>query len=211
MAIERSRIVDEALRLLDEVGIDGLTTRRLAARLGVQQPALYWHFRSKAELLDALAAEILDRYHDRRAPAAGETWDAFTLAHARSFRRALLTVRDGARLFAGTRPLRDQFGDAERQLELYVDAGFPADEALRISITVARFVVGFVLEEQAEQERSGGDEARETGEGLAPFPILSEAITPLVQAGHLNSEPVFESGLDYLLAGFRAGLGNRGR
>ena len=48
MAIEREKILDAALMLINEVGLDKFTTRRLAERLGVQQPALYWHFRSKS-------------------------------------------------------------------------------------------------------------------------------------------------------------------
>ncbi|MBU1305574.1 MAG: TetR family transcriptional regulator, partial [Alphaproteobacteria bacterium] len=53
MAIDRDRIIDEALLLLNEVGIDKLSTRKLAERLGVAQPALYWHFKNKSALLDA--------------------------------------------------------------------------------------------------------------------------------------------------------------
>ena len=55
MKIDRARIVDEALQLLNEIGMDEFTTRELARRLGVRQPALYWHFASKRALLDATA------------------------------------------------------------------------------------------------------------------------------------------------------------
>ncbi len=44
------RIVSAALDLLDEDGLDALTTTRLARRLGVSQPALYSHFRSVEQL-----------------------------------------------------------------------------------------------------------------------------------------------------------------
>ena len=98
MAIGRDRIVAEALQLLNEVGIDKLSTRKLAERLGVQQPALYWHFRNKSELLDAINSEMLLRYHSERLPKPGQDWVAFTLANARSIRKTLLSVRDGARL-----------------------------------------------------------------------------------------------------------------
>lgn len=207
MAIEREKILDKAMALLNEVGLDQLTTRRLAQRLGVQQPALYWHFRSKSVLLDELNEMMLLRFHAHRLPRPGEDWEAFTLANARSFRHALLAVRDGARINAGTRPTVSQFGDAEGQLKLYVDAGFTAEAALHISIAVARYVVGFVLEEQAERER---DEPTEPGteplDEITRFPLLSEAITPLVEAGAINSEAVFEGGLGYLVAGIRASL-----
>nr|QWP89370.1 Nucleoid occlusion factor SlmA [Escherichia coli] len=57
--LQPNTVIRAALDLLNEVGVDGLTTRKLAERLGVQQPALYWHFRNKRALLDALAEAML--------------------------------------------------------------------------------------------------------------------------------------------------------
>jgi len=60
---ERSRlskktVVDRGLALADASGLDGLTIRRLAQDLHVTPMALYWHFRSKEELLVALADQV---------------------------------------------------------------------------------------------------------------------------------------------------------
>jgi len=210
MAIEREKIIDAAFAVLNEVGLDAFSTRRLADRLGVQQPALYWHFRSKSALLDALNGEMLARYHRDRLPRHGERWDDFTLANARSFRRALLAVRNGARLNAGTRPTVREFADAERQLRVYVDAGFTAGQAFDIAVSVSRYVVGFVLEEQDERERDKAGDS-EWGDGdpmaeVAPFPLLSAALKPLLSVGTINTEAVFEAGLAYMVTGMRASL-----
>jgi TetR/AcrR family tetracycline transcriptional repressor len=211
MAIDRDRIVEEAMVLLNEVGIDKLTTRKLAERLGVQQPALYWHFKNKSALLDAINSAMLARYHTHRLPAPGENWVDFTLATARSMRRTLLAVRDGARIAAGTRPSTADFGDAERQLQLYVDAGFSAEEALHISISVARYVVGYVLEEQGERERMD-EEAGQDGDidaELSPFPLLKEAFHSLEKAGSINTEQAFERGLGYMVEGMKLRFADR--
>jgi TetR/AcrR family tetracycline transcriptional repressor len=208
MAIDRDRIVDEALLLLNEVGIDKLTTRKLAERLGVQQPALYWHFKNKSVLLDAVNSAMLARYHTHRLPSPGEDWVDFTFATARSMRKTLLAVRDGARIAAGTRPSTTDFAEAELQLKLYVDVGFSAEEALHISISAARYVVGYVLEEQGERERQDEEEGLEgdiEGE-LAPFPILAEAFRSLEKEGSINTEAAFERGLQYMVEGMRASL-----
>ncbi len=61
--LQPNTVIRAALDLLNEVGVDGLTTRKLAERLGVQQPALYWHFRNKRALLDALAEAMLAENH----------------------------------------------------------------------------------------------------------------------------------------------------
>jgi len=209
MAIGRDRIIDEALLLLDEVGIDKLSTRKLAERLGVQQPALYWHFRSKSELLDAINSEMLLRYHSDRLPKPGQDWVTFTLANARSIRKTLLTVRDGARLTAGTRPSVAEFADVEKVLQLYVDTGFSAEEAFGIAICVTRYVVGYVLEEQGERERKQMDQNAPSTDfvaELAPFPLLAQALETFHSVGTVNTEAVFESGLSYLLAGMQEKL-----
>ncbi len=212
MAIAKDQIVAAAIDLLNEVGIDQLTTRKLATRLGVAQPALYWHFKSKDVLLDAVNAEILARYHVVRRPRAKDDWQTFTLAYARSARTALLSVRDGARINAGTRPTADQFADAEAALELYVAAGFSPEEAFNISLSIARYLVGFVLEEQGERASDAADEpAHDTDplDELAPFPLLSAALEPLTREGTINTERAFEAGLGYMVAGIRASLAGR--
>ena len=102
MKVDRRRILETALEVLNEVGVDALSTRAIAQRLGVQQPALYWHFKNKRALLDAMNGEILARAHDARVPREGEAWQDFVRRNARSFRAALLSYRDGARVHAGT-------------------------------------------------------------------------------------------------------------
>ncbi len=61
--LDKGTVIAAALELLNEVGMDSLTTRKLAERLKVQQPALYWHFQNKRALLDALAEAMLAERH----------------------------------------------------------------------------------------------------------------------------------------------------
>ncbi len=56
--LSKQAVVGRALALADTTGLDSLTIRRLATELGVTPMALYWHFRSKEELTDALADRI---------------------------------------------------------------------------------------------------------------------------------------------------------
>ncbi len=103
--LQPNTVIRAALDLLNEVGVDGLTTRKLAERLGVQQPALYWHFRNKRALLHALAEAMLAENHTHSVPRADDDWRSFLIGNARSFRRALLAYRDGAR---ASMPARDR-------------------------------------------------------------------------------------------------------
>ena len=101
---------------MNEVGVEALTTRKLAKRLGVQQPALYWHFRNKRALLDALAEAMLAENHTHSVPRVDDDWRSFLIGNARSFRQALLAYRDGARIHAGTRPGAPQMEVVDAQL-----------------------------------------------------------------------------------------------
>ena len=61
MRHHRSDVIDRAIAVLDEYGLESLTMRRLAAELGVQPSALYHHVPNKQSLLAAIADEIIRR------------------------------------------------------------------------------------------------------------------------------------------------------
>ena len=137
--LQPNTVIRAALDLLNEVGVDGLTTRKLAERLGVQQPALYWHFRNKRALLDALAEAMLAENHTHSVPRADDDWRSFLIGNARSFRQALLAYRDGARIHAGTRPGAPQMETADAQLRFLCEAGFSAGDAVNALMTISYF------------------------------------------------------------------------
>ena len=197
MRLTRPVVLRAALDLLNEVGMDGLTTRRLADRLGVQSPTLYWHFKNKRDLFDAMAAEMLVENHDHPLPAPGEDWRDWLRGNAHSFRRALLAYRDGARIHAGTRPAPDQLDCVEAQLRMLCDADFGPSEALSILIALGRFVVGWVLEEQAELEAGGdGDNV-----SLKPSPAAQPLLTAALGQRDENSDAAFDHAIGLVVAG----------
>ncbi|EIG0566011.1 TPA: tetracycline resistance transcriptional repressor TetR(G), partial [Pseudomonas aeruginosa] len=147
--LDKGTVIAAALELLNEVGMDSLTTRKLAERLKVQQPALYWHFQNKRALLDALAEAMLAERHTRSLPEENEDWRVFLKENALSFRTALLSYRDGARIHAGTRPTEPNFGTAETQIRFLCAEGFCPKRAVWALRAVSHYVVGSVLEQQA--------------------------------------------------------------
>src|SRR5215813_8767886 len=95
--LDQAQVVLAALVLLDEVGLDELTMRRLADRLGVKAASLYRHVRNKDELLVLLGDEISGEIP--LVPQAG-SWQEQLRTMARNVRRGLLAHRDAARLLA---------------------------------------------------------------------------------------------------------------
>ena len=150
--LERAVVVHEALNLLDEVGLDAVSTRALARRLGVEQPSLYWHFRNKQELLAAMAASALTEHGTQPLPVDGAQWGTWFLDNFRSFRRELLGRRDGARLHAGTTPAGETRVRLLAKLRFLVDAGVPEDTAVAGMLAASRFTVGSALEQQADPD-----------------------------------------------------------
>src|SRR5215469_4641736 len=101
MPLQRETVARAALDVLDEVGLDGLTMRRLAAYLDIQNQSLYWHFTNKQELLNCMAElMIADAFAELRPLGPEQDWADWLAAFARRFRRMMLTHRDGARILA---------------------------------------------------------------------------------------------------------------
>lgn len=56
--LSKRTVTEQALKLADADGLDALTIRKLAQHLGVTPMALYWHFRSKEDLLEGVAEQV---------------------------------------------------------------------------------------------------------------------------------------------------------
>src|SRR3954451_120862 len=167
MPLTQEEIVDEAVKLIDETGLTGLTLRTLAARLGVRAPTLYWHVKDKRHLLDLVAEHVVTRYRPPGAqlPEPGEPVWVWLAARARDQRAALLAHRDSALVVAGNRPTAEALPSIERTLGALVDAGCAPGEALRVLLALGSFVIGDALETQSSRERPGEEPALE-GPGL---------------------------------------------
>jgi AcrR family transcriptional regulator len=144
-------VVEHALEVLDRHGLADLSMRRLAADLGVQPSALYWHFANKQALLAAVADEILRR---GRRPVPAGTWDVQVTAEAHALRDAMLAYRDGAELVATA--LAFGLGDADpagRLVELLHELG--DNRLARVAATtLLHFVLGHVTDEQMNLQAS---------------------------------------------------------
>lgn len=159
MALDRQRIVAEAVDLLDTAGLDGLTLRKLAQRLDVRAPTLYWHLANKAALVTAVAEEILRReFPDPAPPGPDERWQDWLTDQARGLRRAMLAHRDGARVISAAQLSLNLAGLAELAMNTLVERGIPLHEARLLVLTVRGLTIGYVLEEQAPQpdEKTSG-------------------------------------------------------
>lgn len=208
--LDQARIVRTALELLDEVGLDEVTMRRLAERLGVKAAALYRHISHKDELLvllgDFISAEI---------PQVKTTkpWREQLRDMAHNVRRGLLVHRDAARLLAITPPFGPhRLRHVESLLRTMRSAGLSRRDAARAAYHCNTFVTEFVA-----------DQARFTNFAAAPgstrrktllqarqqFKSLSRVEYPTIVdlADELSTDDpdgLFELGLNIWLLGLDA-------
>ncbi|MBC9717150.1 TetR/AcrR family transcriptional regulator C-terminal domain-containing protein [Streptomyces sp. TRM66268-LWL] len=201
--IDRHRVADTALRLLNDVGLDGLSLRAIAKELDVKAPALYWHFKDKQALLDEMATEMLRRMTaDMTAATTSGDWSAILTGAMRGLRTHLLRYRDGAKVYSGTRFTDTSYAEPmERMLAALVASGFTPRTAARAWLTAYSYTIGYVIEEQSmgpdpAQDGEGYDlEAR--AERLAAYPNASAAGDAMFR----DHDTGFEEGLAAVVAG----------
>lgn len=206
VGLARDQLVDAALELMQEAGLDALSTRRLAERLGVKSPALYWHVRNKGELLGLVADAICAQM---ALPTTSLSFRVRLENIAWEYRRVLVAHRDAPRLFAEqapTGPHRMKLYDAA--IGAFLDTGFAAQEAVAMATFYRNYLLGMIAEE-ARQSRSAqpgtlrptlalGIELGHLGEESRNYPNLRGAAKLLA-----NIEPgeLFRIGLKILLDG----------
>jgi len=171
-SLTREAIVDAAAEILDERGIDGLTMRAVAERLGAGAMSLYRHVDGREELLDLVIARLTSEIPDR--PTSGD-WRADLVLLARDMRAALLrrpnltvllTSRAGAA--GGGLPTLD------RALGILRRAGLSPADAAFANHALGNYVAGAALWEAVGLGGATGEaraqRAREAADAVAQVP-----------------------------------------
>lgn len=200
--ISRARIVAAALDLLDEQGIEAVTARALAERLGVRAPALYWHVGSKREILDEMGTEVYRRVaRTMTAQPMDGDWQQGLATYARVLRCEYLAHRDGARTFSGTRLTDPEVLRAQEPwLRHWMASGLTLAEATAAAELVTAFVVGFVIAEQ-QRAQSGDDHLLSARDPAgAEVPLVAAAGRIMIA----DSDQRFEQQLEMVLTGVAA-------
>ncbi|MEV0624006.1 TetR/AcrR family transcriptional regulator [Nonomuraea sp. NPDC050404] len=219
--LSREQIVAEALKLLDEEGIDALSMRRLGSRLGSVATAIYWHVATKDDLVELVIDEIYAEAwlpEDRVDPAEWRQ-TIFNVAHSlRSVihRHPWVASAPGLAGLGGLGP--NLTGIAERLLGVFVDAGFTLREADHCLNAVFGYVMGIAVSEATsinQFKRSGLTREEWTEREIRPvtedfeerYPHLAELYSTLGDAvPETVNRDNFDYGLDRILDGLEGRL-----
>jgi TetR/AcrR family transcriptional regulator, tetracycline repressor protein len=157
MKINRDMVTRAALKLLNEVGLERLTLRLLGRELKVQAATLYWHFKSKEELIDEMATIVLAEGAGQLIPMKDSSdWRIWAASFGIGLRKTLLAYRDGARMVAATRLTNTEYmKTAERIAGKLIKSGFTVRQTVVLLSTIYNYTLSFVMEEQAVFPRPG--------------------------------------------------------
>ncbi|MFA1550532.1 TetR/AcrR family transcriptional regulator C-terminal domain-containing protein [Actinomadura chokoriensis] len=191
--LSRERIVAEAVALLDEEGAGRLTMRRLAERLDTGSTTLYWHVKTKDDVLELALDSI---FGDVALPEGDQEWRAAVVALMSGWRRAMLDHPWSAAVLGG-RPLLgpNVLSRTDFLYATLATTGLAGARLATAAYAVANYVIGSALMEVGAQD----------GTSAAEYLARSRDLYPaLAEHGHLDDgewEAAFLQGLDYLLYG----------
>jgi AcrR family transcriptional regulator len=186
----QGEIVHVALEILEDKGVEGVSMRAIADRLGVRMNTVLWHAKTKAHLMELMADAIVGEASTQDLPAP---WKERVHELARRYRAALLAHRDGAAVVTGTyaaRPGTLHFADT--MVEALLDGGLDAREAAWTCWTITYFTLGLTQEEQAAAPPDDGRLAEASGD----FPSLTKVLARLEDA---SFDERFDYGLSLML------------
>jgi AcrR family transcriptional regulator len=205
--LTRDRIIQAALRIMDEEGLDAVTMRRVGRELGVEAMSLYNHVRDKEDVLDGIAEEVLGEF---QFPGDDGDWTESARLVAREFRRLLLAhpavmtlLTEREKPFTNPDSLRLY----EYVFELFRRAGLSTADAAQAFHVFGSYILGSVTMELGIMVGGPSDEAHEQAHHemarmieTADLPRLREVMPLLVDC---DLDQQFDFGLDLLIEGLR--------
>ncbi len=214
--LSKRAVVDRALKLADADGLEALTIRKLAQDLGVTPMALYWHFRSKDDLLEGMAEQVWSEIEVRVDPSV--PWWAQLQAGLESLLRVLRAHPAAPQLVLEHEKQNEAALRAtEAALEILRGAGFDPQHASEIARSTLWTGITLVMSEAgyhpelSEDERAEHQRRTEITFAMLPvagYPRLVECAAPMSSC---DPDLHYRLGVELFIAGVRAMAERYGR
>ncbi|GLX00390.1 TetR family transcriptional regulator [Microtetraspora sp. NBRC 16547] len=208
--LSREALVERAVLLADAEGLEAVTVRRLAQELGVTPMALYWHFKSKDQLLNSVADHLLKEVTPEFDPAA--TWNVRVRAMVEALVGVMRRHRFLPALFGMvTKGEVNSFARAtDTALDLLRQAGFTLQEGYLISTYLLHGAMSLVDHEPGCPPTVPQEEAAEwrRQKRLALESLPADQYPCIVEYARtledVDIERYYTFGLDLLVGGVEA-------
>ncbi|MCB9441668.1 MAG: TetR family transcriptional regulator [Mycolicibacterium sp.] len=199
-SLDLEEVITGAFELADEVSIAGLSMPVLAKHLDVPVTSIYWHFRKKEQLLDAMTERATRQYHFTNPFSDGGSWQDALRNHFRKMKLVfaenpvlceLILMRTGELSQEATQTSVDNL---EAVIAVMVDAGFKPGDALTVYLALSAHSRGTAMIEHQNNTGRYADARRPTGV-TAAHPHLYE----LEYQGHSILDLEFEFTLEAII------------
>jgi len=207
-SLDRRRIIDAAVSLIDQFGLRQLTMRRLGAHLGVEGMALYHYIPGRESLLDGIVETVIDELlDDSELVVVGNDWRGYLRRLALAVRRTAIAHPEVFPLIATrpsmspwTRPPLRSLRWTETFLRTMKDCGLSDEAAIAIYRGFCSFLLGHLLLDLAgppvDRAAAGTDPAtRQSAPDAGEYPLLASIEPDSMLANSVE----FEQELEWLL------------
>ena len=207
--VSRERAIRVAVTLADSTGIESLSMRKLATELGIEAMSLYYHVKSKDDILDGMLDVV---YSEFSTPRAGDEWRTAMRGRAESMRSVLAQHHWAISIKARTSPGPETLGHLDSVIGCLRAAGFSMPLTGHAMSILDSYVHGFAQQEASLPLDPSGDIGGATKDIMAPreqmmaqaFPNLADmAVSLILQPGYAYGHE-FDFGLKLILDGIAA-------
>jgi AcrR family transcriptional regulator len=209
--LTRERIVDAALRLMDDEGLEAVSMRRVGRELGVEAMSLYNHVEDKDDILSGIIEAVMAEFE---FPEPHEDWKESARRTARAWRELLRRHPNVITLMSEQRkPMTspEALRPMEHALEILHRSGLDEAETVRAFRAFGGYIQGFVLAEIANMfgGEAGIDIRPEEVARIMPLEKVPFLARHLPHMFHCDFDAEFEYGLDLMIRGLEAKVAER--
>jgi AcrR family transcriptional regulator len=205
-SISVDEIINGAFEVAEKVSVDGLSMPLLAKHLDVGVTSIYWYFRKKDDLLNAMTDRALGQYDFATPFIEGQDWRDSLHNHARKMRQTFRSnpILCDLILIRGTfgrEATQAAFQKLEKAVATLVEAGLSPADAFDTYASISVHVRGSAVLERL-QDKSGGDETDRSSAASPIDPDIMPLIAELSGKGHrigAADDINFEYGLNCIL------------
>ena len=207
-SINPDDIISGAFELAEQVSIDNLSMPLLGKHLGVGVTSIYWYFRKKDDLLNAMTDRALSKYVFATPYVEASDWRETLRNHARGMRKTFMgnpILCDLILIRAALSPKAARMGAQEMETAIanLVEAGLSPEDAFDTYSAVSLHVRGSVVLQRLYEKNQSSDSGPRTiedavGVDLQGTPLLAQ----VTGKGHRIGAPDetnFEYGLECIL------------
>lgn len=207
-SINPDDIINGAFELAENVGIDNLSMPLLGKHLGVGVTSIYWYFRKKDDLLNAMTDRALRQYVFATPYVEAKDWRETLRNHARGMRKTFLgnpILADLILIRSALSPRAAKMGvqEVEKAIGSLVEAGLSAEDAFDTYSAMSVHVRGSVVLQRLRDKNLAADDGHgDIDDTMAIDPESAPLLASITQQGHHLSaadDRNFEFGLECIL------------